>query len=596
MVFSCKNCGKRYRIEPSLYEIHPVRFICRKCAQEHIIHKSDNAHEVVVAVGGKGSAVKSTTREFSTIQLKSEVVSHATINPGASDSWYITIMGQRQGPLTRIAILELLTSKKITNRTFVWRAPMGSWVRLRDLAELADLVAEAEQIDRNENEKTVMARLPDFTRDRSPSVSRPANPFDNPDEFNSNASGTSPTSSTGFNPPVPPVGEAGSGHRKTWVKQLADQKSEPAPVAAEKRDLADELFKGLDSPRIDIRRASEIQDEEPLIVPMAQRRQGRHTTQVHDPDKTQVTWAYHDDESIIPPTPHPTESALQLHELGHLANKMDSAHRRKLLTMWIVGGILALVATGSVIAAVMYFSPEKPNTSIKPQALKSGVNTTTNTKPVEKKVRALPDTAILKTLNEQDEVQITEGTDVIKVPGRVDGAPQHNHPAPANALAADGTLPAKAPGAATDLLVEPKVRTSTQELARVNSDVKVEYAKYGKLLESGTGHVDKEVKVEPKTVSGMGNQQMDTKKINDFFLGKMGQFRGCRASMSRQVDSTIDINLSFILMKSGQISNLVIVPVGVHDPKLVQCMKSIVAGWIFPQQGMDTEFRTKFGI
>jgi hypothetical protein len=66
--------------------------------------------------------------------------------------------------------------------------------------------------------------------------------------------------------------------------------------------------------------------------------------------------------------------------------------------------------------------------------------------------------------------------------------------------------------------------------------------------------------------------------------------------MSRQVDSTIDINLSFILMKSGQISNLVIVPVGVHDPKLVQCMKSIVAGWIFPQQGMDTEFRTKFGI
>jgi hypothetical protein len=51
--------------------------------------------------------------------------------PVPSENWYCLINGQKEGPKTRDAIKELISSKKLTEEDLVWKAGMSDWSPLR---------------------------------------------------------------------------------------------------------------------------------------------------------------------------------------------------------------------------------------------------------------------------------------------------------------------------------------------------------------------------------------------------------------------------------------------------------------------------------
>lgn len=145
MRFNCTNCNKIYEIDPGLIQGSAVMFTCRKCGQQLVIRKSDKPEEAVIPAGRPGDRIKSFTQEISKVtkgKISALTTPHALRreNPPA---WYVTAMGRRQGPLGDLALIDLLSTGKILPATYAWRKSMTEWVRIKDIPELADVLAEA---------------------------------------------------------------------------------------------------------------------------------------------------------------------------------------------------------------------------------------------------------------------------------------------------------------------------------------------------------------------------------------------------------------------------------------------------------------------
>ena len=145
MRFNCTNCNKIYEIDPGLIQGNAVMFTCRKCGQQLVIRKSDRPEDAVIPAGKPGDRIKSFTQEISKVtkgKISALTTPHALRreNPPA---WYVTAMGRRQGPLGDLALIDLLSSGKILPATYAWRKSMTEWVRIKDIPELADVLAEA---------------------------------------------------------------------------------------------------------------------------------------------------------------------------------------------------------------------------------------------------------------------------------------------------------------------------------------------------------------------------------------------------------------------------------------------------------------------
>ena len=129
----------------SAYDGHAVRWSCAKCGQEHVLKESDVLEEAVVPVGQKGKPVQSNTEEIFTITSRStrrdsDAQGSPTVRSGG---WFVTVLGTRQGPMNDYGLMELLAAGKINARTYIWRSPMTTWVRMKDLKEVEGLLAQA---------------------------------------------------------------------------------------------------------------------------------------------------------------------------------------------------------------------------------------------------------------------------------------------------------------------------------------------------------------------------------------------------------------------------------------------------------------------
>ncbi len=58
--------------------------------------------------------------------------------PAADEEWFALVGGKQEGPLSQAKLLELLRTRMIDKRTYVWRDGMGDWQRLGAVAELRD--------------------------------------------------------------------------------------------------------------------------------------------------------------------------------------------------------------------------------------------------------------------------------------------------------------------------------------------------------------------------------------------------------------------------------------------------------------------------
>jgi hypothetical protein len=56
-------------------------------------------------------------------------------------SWYYVVQGQRQGPVSQEALMQLLASGQLPNHEVVWREGMAQWMPARGVGELWSGVA-----------------------------------------------------------------------------------------------------------------------------------------------------------------------------------------------------------------------------------------------------------------------------------------------------------------------------------------------------------------------------------------------------------------------------------------------------------------------
>lgn len=287
MVFSCKKCQSRYRIDEKLFERKAIRFACRKCGQVHLLKDPVLGGESVVALeaeaapshaaqarpargmpppagtpyaaGTPHAAGMPPTRPTMGTTALPAIPTRKTVDfqsafaheapaaeraPRPEDLWFAIRKGQRIGPFFAAGLLEQLGQGVLHERSFVWRPTMESWTRMNQVPQLAAMLAQhREFLAAQAQERTVMAPPPAAAPPAPPA--HPAHPAH----------------------PAPP------GHHVPPVPEDASRPSEVSGRGLKRRDgrpsdgLVDGLYEDVSQPALDLRRAEEVQEEEPPALP-----------------------------------------------------------------------------------------------------------------------------------------------------------------------------------------------------------------------------------------------------------------------------------------------------------------------------------------
>jgi len=163
MRFSCDSCGTKYSIADEKVRGKVLRVRCKKCGAS-ILVKEDAAVDELEAEAGDD-----TTRVVKQDEVQ-RAMAEAGLSPQAPGAvpsgkfvanrpaagkstvgapkpapekklWHAMLQGKQSGPFTRTELKGYVDAGQVTNRTYAWRDGMAGWQRLRDITELADLVA-----------------------------------------------------------------------------------------------------------------------------------------------------------------------------------------------------------------------------------------------------------------------------------------------------------------------------------------------------------------------------------------------------------------------------------------------------------------------
>jgi len=142
MIFACRNCGKKYRFEPSTCGAHGVEMTCHECGQGHILRNSDNPDEAVIQVGIRGSKAVAAGEEISTITESSarRMTDTSQKRRPMSDGWWVAVNKDRVGPLNEDQLMQMLTEGRIDRETPVWHAPMLQWELMGTIPDTMELL------------------------------------------------------------------------------------------------------------------------------------------------------------------------------------------------------------------------------------------------------------------------------------------------------------------------------------------------------------------------------------------------------------------------------------------------------------------------
>lgn len=142
MIFACRNCGKKYRFEPSTCGAHGVEMTCHECGQGHILRNSDNPDETVIPVGIRGSNAVAAGEEISTITESSarRMTDTSQKRRPMSDGWWVAVNKDRIGPLNEDQMMQMLTEGRIDRETPAWHAPMLQWELMGTIPDTRELL------------------------------------------------------------------------------------------------------------------------------------------------------------------------------------------------------------------------------------------------------------------------------------------------------------------------------------------------------------------------------------------------------------------------------------------------------------------------
>ncbi len=124
----CHGCGARYQVSSDKVVGRRFRATCKRCGG------------IIVARCTNAFTVQPEDKVRKKKKKKKQAVA-AAAKP-AGPSWYVVISGKPHGPLTPDDLRQSFDARKISERSYIWKAGDGQWRRLEDVEEFADLLEE----------------------------------------------------------------------------------------------------------------------------------------------------------------------------------------------------------------------------------------------------------------------------------------------------------------------------------------------------------------------------------------------------------------------------------------------------------------------
>lgn len=729
MVFSCAGCQARYRIDDKLFEGKVLRFSCRKCGQVHLLRDPGQGGPVVTALQPgeaepsaqssapapaaavarptvamptlpqspamprpaapaappaawpsiappgpsprplPGSRPTTTTRALPAVPGR-DAAAAATVR--RDDAWFAIKQGQRLGPFTRDALQDQLLQGLLHDRSFVWRPTMASWIRMNQVAELAEMLASCRAEFRERSlageppplppEPSASAEIPPLPLPAAPTatpMNRPAGapvrpaqppaavpvrpapppapapapaaapvrPGSPPPAAPTTPQATFPRSSishssappTASQPSVPSPAQPAS---PTPVPQPPSRRAEGSPVSHPRRvesvppsplgtasslssssgARADELFLDLSRPTIDLRRAQEVQPDEPPML-ARQRRPARPAEPAPVPSRAIES----EDESPLFPDAFVAPEAswpsfthdggiAQVHAAAPAAAVGEAAHdphmgvrefsvmvrrlgkqmrTRNLVKVALLSSAAVLLVGGLVTWILL----ARPDGDVQPMPSASAVPVTRYETPStgNRTPRELPKASILENL---------------------DGPARAAAPRSRGIADEYGTIAAIEPGPQAPYSPPPPPPPAAPRLAQLDPSLRQDAQRYGGLL--GTDALKREeapTDIRPRTLTVMPKSTLNPQVMNDFLEKKHKKFIECKGAMKNPPEVPVKVGLSFDVGSDGRVGNVQVVPKdGIRDGSLTTCLRNVVLEWAFPAQSESTTYRAVLSL
>jgi hypothetical protein len=592
MVFGCKRCGARYRIDEALFEGKLLRFTCRKCGQVHVLRDPKLGGDPVTAVDGEPSQSGPLPRP-QTVDAHSHsgplprpTRSDVTVPHGAGptrptladsghgpvvrpttstqslpsvpapapaardDNWFAIRKGARLGPFDLAGLMQQLQDEAIHDRSFVWRPTMASWVRMNQVPELAGLLTEYRDWLAARMEHTVI-----------------------------------------------------SGHVLPPLPMPSDDGPPPPPAAgpaAPASSADDELFRAISQPSIDMGGTYGAPAGESVAGP-SRGRPGEHDDlffPAGEPEPAQEKRRYFTRATVMPQgdwpaghadadgigkiTVHDKPAAAPFFPQGQAAAPGTGLAMGEFSVMVRVGmdsrkrrqrAFIAIIAT-SVVAVLAVVLPvylkDVPPPPPKPIESESEFAN-------EKAYREWQAKAEAERRAAEQRVDVdfrwpvktkADGTHVAGTPGT-----NGNGTSLTDAPPAPGLEPLK-PGSIEDA-------------------TKADAKRYASLLNTGSEERDEAaVDFKPKTITEAPQKIVSKAGMDAFMASKMRRFTECKAKMSNASGVPQKIGLSFHIGADGKVGDIVVDQQGRRDEAVDSCIRRIVAGWAFPATDEPTTFKT----
>lgn len=156
MVFSCMNCGARYRIDDKRIEGKTLKFVCKKCSAVHLIRdpslgepislvEDSTQYHVGTSIPGhdevKSQSSSNIARKYTTMTSQVPAIPKEEPIKG-EELWFAIKRGRQIGPFTLSQLKEHIFSGYLHERSFVWRPTMSAWSRINQVPELSFILEE----------------------------------------------------------------------------------------------------------------------------------------------------------------------------------------------------------------------------------------------------------------------------------------------------------------------------------------------------------------------------------------------------------------------------------------------------------------------
>ena len=126
---ACHGCGARYQVSSGKVRGRRFRATCKRCGGI-IVARCTDAFSVLPEDKAKSKARARAG--------KKQKAKEASPDP----SWYVVISGKPHGPLTPDDLRQSFDARKISERSYIWKAGDQEWRRLEDVEQFSDLLEE----------------------------------------------------------------------------------------------------------------------------------------------------------------------------------------------------------------------------------------------------------------------------------------------------------------------------------------------------------------------------------------------------------------------------------------------------------------------